>query len=440
MLQNHSPWIEELDKNRKAKVLDKDLSTDILIIGGGIAGIVSAYFILKHTNFNIVLIEGDRVAHGATGYNAGEVINKFTKPLSDIVLENTFHQTIDAVKEVENAWNLLETILVEASIKIPFEVYKAYEGYTSLNDILRYLHDAQIMKQGGLKFEKLFIANTPEVIKNIPNDYKSIYEVVDHQDILKRLNTKNPKYIGVNSLKCATLNSALFTERILDFINKEYKNRFELYEKTSISKIHLSEKLAISETKHFKVTAKRVLLCTNSLGNIKIHNNESQINSKYEKDEAVIDYCAGYFEKKNLGSESLGFSEEQKPMYFLTRRKWNNGKDLLCVDGMEKFITVKDKDEQQDFPKEKLIEAEGVLRRNYKLFGSKQAKFDYQWSGLIGFTKSGVRIIGEEKENKNLLYNFGCNGVGILQSIAGGYRISKILAGEKLPRSIFDPR
>ena len=39
-----------------------------------------------------------------------------------------------------------------------------------------------------------------------------------------------------------------------------------------------------------------------------------------------------------------------------------------------------------------------------------------------------------------LLYNLGCNGVGFLPSICGGERVARILAGERLPPSIFDPR
>jgi glycine/D-amino acid oxidase-like deaminating enzyme len=39
----------------------------------------------------------------------------------------------------------------------------------------------------------------------------------------------------------------------------------------------------------------------------------------------------------------------------------------------------------------------------------------------------------------SVLYNTGCNGIGILPSIAGGKRIARILKGEILPKSIFDP-
>jgi glycine/D-amino acid oxidase-like deaminating enzyme len=51
-----------------------------------------------------------------------------------------------------------------------------------------------------------------------------------------------------------------------------------------------------------------------------------------------------------------------------------------------------------------------------------------------------VRVIGAHPRHRSLLYNLGCNGVGFLPSIHGGRQVARILAGERLPPSIFDPR
>jgi glycine/D-amino acid oxidase-like deaminating enzyme len=58
----------------------------------------------------------------------------------------------------------------------------------------------------------------------------------------------------------------------------------------------------------------------------------------------------------------------------------------------------------------------------------------------MGFTKDYLRLIGYEPCNKTLLYNLGCNGVGLLTSIYGGYRVSKIVSGDTVEPSIFDPK
>ena len=58
----------------------------------------------------------------------------------------------------------------------------------------------------------------------------------------------------------------------------------------------------------------------------------------------------------------------------------------------------------------------------------------------MGYMDGGVRVIGAHPGRPRLLYNLGCNGVGFLPSIMGGERIARILGGERLPPSIFDPR
>ena len=66
--------------------------------------------------------------------------------------------------------------------------------------------------------------------------------------------------------------------------------------------------------------------------------------------------------------------------------------------------------------------------------------YDFHWHGLMGYNDSGVRVVGAHPRHPRLLYNLGCNGVGFLPSIFGGHRVSRALAGDALPSSIFDPR
>jgi glycine/D-amino acid oxidase-like deaminating enzyme len=66
--------------------------------------------------------------------------------------------------------------------------------------------------------------------------------------------------------------------------------------------------------------------------------------------------------------------------------------------------------------------------------------YDFQWHGLMGYMHGRVRVIGAHPGHPELLYNLGCNGVGFLPSIHGGSQIARLLAGETLPPSIFDPR
>ncbi len=69
-----------------------------------------------------------------------------------------------------------------------------------------------------------------------------------------------------------------------------------------------------------------------------------------------------------------------------------------------------------------------------------EGKSHFKWHGLMGYTKTGIRIVGRDKLFQDLFYNLGCNGIGISTAVSGAFRIAKLFSGEKLERSIFDPK
>ena len=55
--------------------LDRDLSTDVLIVGGGLAGLLCAWE-LKQAGTSCVLIEGDRICHGVTRNTTAKITSQ----------------------------------------------------------------------------------------------------------------------------------------------------------------------------------------------------------------------------------------------------------------------------------------------------------------------------------------------------------------------------
>ena len=83
---------------------------------------------------------------------------------------------------------------------------------------------------------------------------------------------------------------------------------------------------------------------------------------------------------------------------------------------------------------------DNFLKRTYKYAPEGKIDYKFKWHGLMGYTPSGIRVIGPEPRNPILYYNLGCNGVGLLHSIYGGMKISQYLQGKKFKPSIFDPK
>jgi cation diffusion facilitator CzcD-associated flavoprotein CzcO len=70
---NKSPWIAQLAADGPPQPLHSDATADVAVVGAGIAGIATAFFVLRTSNSSVILVERDRVARGATGRNAGQL-------------------------------------------------------------------------------------------------------------------------------------------------------------------------------------------------------------------------------------------------------------------------------------------------------------------------------------------------------------------------------
>ncbi len=77
--ENVSPWLREVKRTRPAISLSEDIDSDVAIVGGGISGVATSYFLLHDTSLSVVLIEKGRVAHGATGHNGGQAVAAFER-------------------------------------------------------------------------------------------------------------------------------------------------------------------------------------------------------------------------------------------------------------------------------------------------------------------------------------------------------------------------
>lgn len=66
-------------------VLEEDDEIDVAVVGGGISGMVTAYYLLTRTDRRVMLLEKDLVGHGATGHNGGQAVVGFKSLYEDLV-------------------------------------------------------------------------------------------------------------------------------------------------------------------------------------------------------------------------------------------------------------------------------------------------------------------------------------------------------------------
>lgn len=451
---NKSPWIHQLDQTRKPISLTHDVDTDITIVGAGIAGISTAFFTLKYTKKRVVIFDQGMLAHGATGHNAGQVIARFERPLTKLVKEFGFEKTKRALHDLNSGWMLIDEIYTEAGLDIPFSRVTGSRGYSDLHQVILAIQDIEIEHLAGLPVRNMLISEDAPFKKMLPKVLGSYYEFVPHKVILHKLETDDTGFHAVVMEQAACMNSALFCQEIVTFLRDKYPNRFSLYENTPILKTVLKEGSVLLDADKHTIHAERVVLCTNGFEKIEIFNEGGlAIDKKFHHlVNGRVGYMSGYLEKMNkpgaVASYYIAgndpFSDHPDPYFYLTRRIHDiedQKHNLVCIGGPE--VEIPDRKEYHadfEYPETHQKDIDTFIKKEYDPDPNKKIDYQFTWHGLMGYTPNRVRLIGEEPKNKVLLYNLGCNGIGIIPSIFGGRKISRILAGERQQPSVFDPR
>ncbi len=449
-----SPWLHELAIERPHFRLEKDADCDIAIVGAGIAGISTAYEVLKHTTGSVVLVDAGRVAHGATGHNAGQVVTYFERPMADIARVFGVHMAVSGQVAVESAWDQLEAMRADCGLRTPLHTCKGYMGFSTMEKVLAYLEEKDLRAQAGLPEEPMLFSVNPALKREIPEHLQRHVLDVPHSVILTGLETQNPDFFALGREHMGCMNSACFCEELLGWMLANHGGRLIVAEKLPVTEVRVGDGTATLKTTGPTVTAKRVVLCTNGFENFSIRNLAGpDIDTKFHANVwGYIGYMAGYVDGPGRDAAAISYrgkteyrrqDDGLEPYTYLTRRPYEcpekECNSLLCIGGPERELPdCATYDRSSPFPADIEEQLDRDLRRCYHNM-SGGASRTFTWHGLMGYTPNKLRRIGYEPLNHTLLYNLGCNGVGILPSVYGGKRIAQLLSGKKLPASIFDP-
>ena len=111
-MKNISIW-SDLKKNNICPKLSNDIETDVLIIGGGITGLSTAYHLINK-NLNVCLVERNEIASGVTSRTTGKltflqenIYSKLNKYLGIEKSKLYLESQIEAISIVKNIVNKL---------------------------------------------------------------------------------------------------------------------------------------------------------------------------------------------------------------------------------------------------------------------------------------------------------------------------------------------
>ena len=448
--ENISPWLRQVRRIRPVFALLEDANSDVAIVGGGISGVVTSYFLLRDTDLSVMLIEKNMVAHGATGHNGGQALAAFEHSMQELCERFGEDLASAGQKAINSAWGLLHSIIEETGIDVDLQEVTAYLGFSSIDDVLLMLRELKLLERLGLPKEDMLLAE--DVAGAIPVEYQYLFKIVPRKKLDEMLLTQDGNYLCAKGARVVLMNSALFCEELLSWMLDRHSGRFRIHEDTPVRRITVdcgsgsnagNGKGTVLETGKNVVNAKHAVLCTNGYDDLEIEGVDAAIKGAMR---GLLGFMVGYMnEKERAPAASVYFSSRSGPSeayYYLTRRRYIDGskRELTSMGGPDRPLGEKEKYSPEDIP-----EMEEYCSRIEKFYrktasdASADTRRDFSWSGLMGYTSSGVRVIGPDPACPSLIYNIGCNGIGILPSIYGGKRVVQAILGETLPQSIFDP-
>jgi len=449
MLPNRPPWPDELEIDRRPTTLESDTEGTVAIIGGGIAGVATAFFTLRDTTEQVMLLEARKVAGGASGYNAGQLATYFEKPLGTLVDDYGFDLAIAAQREIDNAWALLDEILSEAAPDEPVRRFTGHLGMWSEEHLSVHLRNNRMRQLGGLTLERCLVSDRADVSALDP-DYGDLFEVAPQQLVSELLQTNDDRYRAVLSFQKGTANSVRLCERIVSYLLERYPDRFRVFEASPVERVELGRDGAILTVNSSRVRAGRVILCTNGYQDHQIVNRAGPAidTSRQQHVQKTIGFMAAYFVPQRTEPAAISYLVspgigQGQAYFYVTRRDFYHQRaagTLVCIGGPDLDLAL-DQGYEQDRPigARVMRRLDDFIRPILFQTGDVSPAYSWTWHGLMGYTRNGVRVTGADPRNGVLLYNFGCNGVGLLQSVCGGRRIARLIAGDTLPPSIFDP-
>lgn len=191
---NHPPWPEEVKDKKNYPGLKNDLNVDIVIIGGGLTGILTAYLLSK-SGKKVAVLEKEKIGEGATEYTTAFITQVIDTDIEELV-------DLFGKKKAKLVWesggkaiDLIEKIVSDEKIDCDFKRCSAFI-YTSFKknqteiknqakfQPLKFLHTlAQKASENGvLIFEETEVlevkGDNPVIVKTKNSTVQSQYAVI----------------------------------------------------------------------------------------------------------------------------------------------------------------------------------------------------------------------------------------------------------------------
>lgn len=367
--------------------LDTSLKTDVLIIGGGISGALTAYYLIN-AGISCVLVDARTIGLGSTCASTSLLQYELDKPLSVLAEQIGFKAASRAYQLCDKAINTIEKI----SEKLKFSLFQKQKS----------------LFFAAYKKDKSLIEREYTARKKAGFDIKFL----DENAIKAQFGFAAPA--AILSEQGASTDAYLFTHALL----KDARSKgLQVFDRTAISKIEYKKNGVKLETEQGHIiTAHKVVNATG-----------------YEVTEFIDKKIVTLHATYALASEQI---QTTLPVWKDQVLLWNTANPYLYMRlTSDNRIIVGGRDEEFYNPKRRdmLIKTKSMQLKNdfNKLFPAIDMLPEFSWTGTFGATADALPYIGTYDKTPHTYYALGFGGNGITFSVIAAEMIRDMILGKK---------
>ena len=406
------PWYANIKQPIKFGKLTHNISSssssgevvDVIVVGGGIAGMTTAYLLSK-SGKKVVVIEDGYIGSGETGRTTAHITHALDDRYYDLEQTHGVQGAHTAAESHTAAVNLIESLVNEEKIDCDFERLDGFlfldpsDKKESLDRELQATHQAGIRETEIVERAPLDSFNTGPCIR-FPNQ-------AQFQPL---------KYL--RGLCQATISNGgrIFTQTHAQDINSH----------------------SIKTSDGYTVEARNIVIATNA----PIIDETSKI---YDKQDAYRTYVIGAKIKKNAVPKALYWDTGNHnsenivaPYHYVRIQRIDNddNHDLLIVGGEDHQTgsTSSDEDIERHYSR-----LESWTKDRFPI---EEGGIEYRWSGQVMEPQDSLAFIGHNPgdENNNIYIATGDSGNGITHGTIAGIILTDLIMGKSNPwSSLYDP-
>lgn len=379
-------------QDKSKRLGNKSITSDIVIIGGGIAGLSSAYWILKeNADLKVSLVEKGEIGDGATGRNAGFITCGSVEHFNRLIGKHGLEEAKEIWKFSEDNLALLKSHIIKSKEdELNFENLGSFSLASTKSELDELKKSAKIMLELGINVE-----------------------ILSQEEISDRLGA-NDFVGGVKYVDDASIHPLKLLDEMKSILLED--DNFSLFENCEVFDISSKGEEKIVKTKGGEFNTSIVVMATNGYSALlhdffkdKIYPTRGQILctesvERFMEGPCYANFVLDYFRQLPTGELVIGGFRQ-----------------------LQKDAEIGYSDETSDVIQNAL---EDFIKKHIPKLSDK--KITHRWSGIMGFSVDGQPMVGAIPTDQQIYFigGFTAHGLGL------AFHSAKCLADALFEREI----